>query len=192
MAISLSDSTTAGRAGTERIRYLAVTVIVLVLDQITKYWVAAALQGDGEIVVVRGFMNFSYTENPGIAFGMLNNGNMKWLLIAISVAAIAVVIFYLTRTSPANRILLIALGLLAGGISGNLIDRIRMGRVIDFIEVFYKTYHWPVFNVADAAISVGAALLAIDLFLAPAASRTTAREPGESYTGDPPAAHLND
>jgi len=192
VAISLSDSTTADRAGTERIRYLAVTAIVLVLDQITKYWVAAALQGDGEIVVVPGFMNFSYTENPGIAFGMLNNGNMKWLLVAISVAAIAVVVFYLTRTSPANRVLLIALGLLAGGITGNLIDRIRMGRVIDFIEVFYKTYHWPVFNVADAAISVGAALLAIDLFLAPAASRTTAHEPGESYTGDPPAAHLND
>ena len=78
--------------------------------------------------------------------------------------------------------------LLAGGISGNLIDRIRMGRVIDFIEVFYKSYHWPVFNVADAAISVGAALLAIDLFLAPGTSRTTASEPGESYSGEPPEA----
>jgi len=188
VAISLSDSSTAGRAGTERFRYLAVTAIVLVLDQITKYWVAAALQGDGEIVVVRGLMNLSYTENSGIAFGMLNNGDMKWLLIAISVAAIAVVVFYLTRTSPANRILLVALGLLAGGISGNLIDRIRMGRVIDFIEVFYRSYHWPVFNVADAAISVGAVLLAVDLFLAPGASRTGAAEAGESYSGEPPVA----
>jgi signal peptidase II len=188
VATSVSESMTADRAGSEKFRYLAFTAIVLVLDQITKYWVAAALQGDGEIVLVRGLVNLSYTENPGIAFGMLNSGNMKWLLIAISLAAIIVVIFYLSRTSPGNRILLVALALLAGGISGNLVDRIRMGRVIDFIEVFYRSYHWPVFNVADAAISIGAALLAIDLFLAPSAGRTTAPEPGESYSGEPPVA----
>ena len=62
--------------------YLLITAIVIVIDQITKYWVAAALQEGGDIVLIRGFLNFSYTENPGIAFGMLNSGNVKWLLVS--------------------------------------------------------------------------------------------------------------
>ena len=144
--------------------YLAITAVVIVLDQITKSWVAAVLRDGGDIVLIRGFLNLSYTENPGIAFGMLNDGNVKWLLVGISVVAIAVVIFYLMRTGAYNRLLLVALSLLAGGITGNLIDRIRMGRVIDFIEVYYKTSHFPVFNVADTAITIGAMLLAYDLF----------------------------
>ena len=144
--------------------YLAITAVVIVLDQITKSWVAAVLRDGGDIVLIRGFLNLSYTENPGIAFGMLNDGNVKWLLVGISVVAIAVVIFYLMRTGAHNRLLLVALSFLAGGITGNLIDRIRMGRVIDFIEVYYKTSHFPVFNVADTAITIGAMLLAYDLF----------------------------
>ena len=148
----------------DKLWYLTITAVVVVLDQITKSWVAAALNDGGDIVLIRGFLNFSYTENPGIAFGMLNDGNVKWLLVGISVVAIAVVVFYLMRTGAHNRLLLVALSLLAGGITGNLIDRIRMGRVIDFIEVYYKTSHFPVFNVADTAITIGAMFLAYDLF----------------------------
>ncbi len=148
----------------DKLWYLTITAVVVVLDQMTKSWVAAALREGGDIVLIRGLLNFSYTENPGIAFGMLNDGNVKWLLVTISFVAITVVIFYLMRTSAYNRLLLVALSLLAGGISGNLIDRIRMGRVIDFIEVYYKTSHFPVFNVADTAITIGAIFLAYDLF----------------------------
>ena len=148
----------------DKLWYLTITAVVMVVDQMTKYWVAAALRDGGEIVLIRGLLNFSYTENPGIAFGMLNNGNVKWLLVGVSVVAIAVVVFYLMKTGSHNRLLLVALSLLAGGISGNLVDRVRMGRVIDFIEVYYKTNHFPVFNVADTAITVGALFLAYDLF----------------------------
>ena len=148
----------------DKLWYLTITALVVVLDQLTKSWVAAALRDGGDIVLIRGFLDFSYTENPGIAFGMLNSGNVKWLLVSISFVAITVVIFYLMRTSVSNRLLLVALSLLAGGITGNLIDRIRMGRVIDFIEVYYKNNHFPVFNVADTAITIGALLLAYDLF----------------------------
>jgi signal peptidase II len=98
---------------------------------------------------------------------MLGSGDLKWALVAVSLVAITVVDYYLARTPASNRLLLWSLALLAAGISGNLIDRIRMGRVIDFIEVYYRDFHWPVFNVADSAITIGAALMAIELFLAP-------------------------
>jgi len=160
----VSSSRTISPNSFDRLWYLIITAIVIMVDQMTKYWVAAALQDGGDIVLIRGLLNFSYTENPGIAFGMLNNGNVKWLLVSVSIVAIAVVVFYLMKTDGYNKLLLIALALLAGGISGNLIDRIRMGRVIDFIEIYYRTNHFPVFNIADTAITIGALLLAYDLF----------------------------
>ncbi|HUK89111.1 MAG TPA: signal peptidase II, partial [Blastocatellia bacterium] len=165
--------------------YLLISVAIVVLDQATKYWVSARLQGDADIVVIRGFLNFSYTENQGIAFGMLNNGNMKWLLVTVSMIAIVAVIFYLTRASAANRALIFSLALLAGGICGNLVDRIRMGRVIDFIEVYYGNHQFPVFNAADAAITVGALLLALDLFMTPHHHQTLpVTEPNQPLPGE--------
>lgn len=173
-------------SASDRLWYLLISVVVVVVDQVTKYWVSATLQGDGDIVVIRGFLNFSYTENQGIAFGMLNNGNMKWLLVGVSLVAIAVVIFYLTRTAVSNRALLFSLALLAGGICGNLIDRVRMGRVIDFIEVYYGNHQFPVFNAADSAITIGAVLLALDLFFTPQPQQVPAgaAEANQSYSGE--------
>jgi signal peptidase II len=156
-----------GVSSSYRLWYLLISVVVVVVDQTSKYWVSEKLQGDGDIVLIPGLLNFSYTENQGIAFGMLNNGNMKWLLVTVSLLAIAAVIIYLTRTSARNRALLFSLALLAGGICGNLVDRIRMGRVIDFIQVYYGNHQFPVFNAADSAITIGAVLLALDLFLTP-------------------------
>jgi signal peptidase II len=178
--------TVTDRAWTaERFWYLLVSIVVVAADQVTKYWVSGTLQDNGDIVVIRGLMNFSYTENQGIAFGMLNKGNMKWILVAVSVAAIAIVIFYLARTSTSNRMLLFSLSLLAGGICGNLIDRVRMGRVIDFIEVYHKTRQFPVFNIADTAITIGAALLALDLFRTPQPNQDPASGPSQSYSPEP-------
>ena len=169
---------------TAKMWYLLVTGVVLIIDQFTKYWMSINLREGDEIDVISGFFKFSYTENPGIAFGMLNNGNVKWLLVAISVAAIIVVVFYITRTAVSNRLLLWSLALLAAGISGNLVDRVRMGRVIDFILIYYKDYQWPVFNVADTAITIGAALMAIELFLPPQHERAVPVEPIESPAVD--------
>lgn len=163
-----------------RFSYLMITSAVVILDQLTKYWAAIVLRSGGEVVVMAGLMNFNYTENSGIAFGLLNEGNVKWLLVAVSLAAISVVMFYLMRSEGSGRLLPTALALLAGGISGNLVDRIRMGSVIDFIEVYYRDYRWPVFNVADTAITIGATLLALDLF---ATSRQARAPVGEPETG---------
>jgi signal peptidase II len=155
----------------EKFWYVIVAIAVLALDQLSKYWVSATLKFGADLMVIKGFINLSYTENSGIAFGMLNDSNVKWVLVLISVLAMVMVIFYLMRAPMANRLLLTSLSLLAGGISGNLIDRIRIGRVIDFIEVYYKAFHWPIFNLADAAISIGAVLLALDLLFAPQGGR---------------------
>ncbi|HSB12068.1 MAG TPA: signal peptidase II [Blastocatellia bacterium] len=176
----MSSEVLSPKASTAKLWFFFVTALVMALDQFTKYWVSVKLREGDEIDVIRGFFKFSYTENPGIAFGMLNNGDVKWLLVSISVAAILVVAYYMRRTPVSNTLLLWSLSLLAAGISGNLIDRFRLGRVIDFILIYYKDYQWPVFNIADTAITIGAALMAIELFLSPTAERAPVVEPAES------------
>jgi signal peptidase II len=172
---AVSADTSAGK-----LRYLLVTAVMLAVDQLTKLWAARELLGrDREIDVIPGFFKLSYTENPGIAFGMFNDGDVKWLLVAISAAAITVVIYYMMRTPASNRLLLWSLALLAAGITGNLVDRIRMGRVIDFILLYYKDYQWPVFNVADTVITIGAGLMAIELFISPQPAPVSAATPVE-------------
>jgi len=176
----MSAEVISTKAGSQKLWYLAIAVMVMGFDQFTKYWVSVKLREGDEIDIIRGFFKLSYTENPGIAFGMLNNGNVKWLLVAISVTAIMVVIYYMRRTPISNTLLLWSLALLAAGICGNLIDRFRLGRVIDFLLLYYKDYQWPVFNVADTAITIGAALMAIELFMSPQAERPPVVEPIES------------
>ncbi|MCI0489597.1 MAG: signal peptidase II [Blastocatellia bacterium] len=174
-SVAISEDTSAGK-----LWYMVLTAFVLVFDQFTKYWAAITLSEGDDVHVIRGFLKFSYTENPGIAFGMLGDGSLRWALVAVSVAAIVIVTFYMMRTPPRNSLLLWSLALLAAGICGNLIDRIRLGRVIDFIEAYYGSYHFPVFNVADTAITIGAALMAIELFFAPRAQEATGVEQSES------------
>ena len=181
----MSSEVIAARASTMKMWYLFITALVMSFDQFTKYWVSVKLREGDEIDIIRGFFKLSYTENPGIAFGMLNNGNVKWLLVTVSVAAIMVVVYYMRRTPVSNSLLLWSLTLLAAGICGNLIDRVRLGRVIDFILLYYRDYQWPVFNVADTAITIGAALMAIELFLSPQAERTPIVEPAEAPNVDP-------
>ena len=176
----MSSEVISTKTSTMKVWYLLFATLVMLFDQFTKYWVSMKLREGDEIEIIRGFFKFSYTENPGIAFGMLNNGNVKWLLVAISVAAIMVVVYYMRRTPISNTLLLWSLALLAAGICGNLIDRVRLGRVIDFILLYYRDYQWPVFNIADTAITIGAALMAIELFLAPQAERPTAVDPAEA------------
>jgi len=172
---AITESASAGK-----FRYLIITAVVIALDQITKYAVSVRMQEGDEIEVIRNFFAISYTKNPGIAFGMLNNGDVRWLLVTISVVAVMVVLYYMMRAPASNRLLLWSLALLSAGICGNLIDRVRIGRVIDFILVHYKDYQWPVFNVADTAITIGAAMMAIELFLTPQPDKATVAELGES------------
>jgi signal peptidase II len=135
------------------------------VDQVTKAWAVRALRFGEQHTVIRGFLDFVYTENTGIAFGQLQEGGSfgRWLLVVLAGIALIAVNYYFLRTPRNDDRVLGACALLLAGIAGNLTDRVRLGYVIDFIVVHIGPYHWPTFNVADASICLGAALLAFDL-----------------------------
>jgi signal peptidase II len=149
-----------------RVAYLVAALAVFMADQATKAWAVRRLRF-GETVKAGGFVQFAYAENPGIAFGRLQEGGEfgRWMLAALAALAIIGLLLYFFRTRRTDDRILGAIALLLAGVGGNLIDRVRLGHVIDFIEVFIGSYRWPTFNVADAAICTGAALLALDLIL---------------------------
>jgi signal peptidase II len=148
-----------------RAAYLLASVGIYLVDQASKAWAVRALRSDNEYTVVKGFLDFIYTENPGIAFGQLQEGGSfgRWFFVALAGAAAVGVFVYFVRTPRNDDRLLGACALLLAGIAGNLTDRARFGYVIDFIALHAGSWHWPTFNVADASITVGALLLAYDL-----------------------------
>jgi len=150
----------AWRAG-----YLLAAFGIYMADQASKAWAVRLLRFGDERVVIPGFLQFIYTENPGIAFGQLQEGGSfaRWFFVVLAVLAAAAVLYYFLRTPRNDDRVLGACALLLAGISGNLTDRVRLGYVIDFIVLHAGNYHWPTFNVADASITVGALLLAYDL-----------------------------
>ena len=150
----------AWRAG-----YLLAAFGLYMADQASKAWAVKALRFGEERVVIRGFLQFIYTENPGIAFGQLQEGGSfgRWFFVVLAVLAAVAVFYYFLRTPRNDDRVLGACALLLAGIVGNLTDRARLGYVIDFIVLHAHSYHWPTFNVADACITIGALLLAYDL-----------------------------
>ena len=150
----------AWRAG-----YLLAALGIYLTDQASKAWAVRALRFGDERVIIPGFFQFIYTENPGIAFGQLQEGGSfgRWFFVVLAALAASAVFYYFLRTPRDDDRVLGACALLLAGISGNLTDRIRLGYVIDFIVVHAGNYHWPTFNVADASITVGALLLAYDM-----------------------------
>lgn len=146
--------------------------VSLLVDQVTKQWARTALgpEGSGKMRSVIGkALTFHYAENPGIAFSMFRDlRGGRFVLAALAVAALVMVIRYLKGTDPAHRRLHIALGLIAGGAVGNLIDRLLYARVVDFILVDLDVWPldpWPVFNVADIVLVVGVGLIALDVLV---------------------------
>jgi len=144
---------------------LALAAVVLLLDQATKYWAERALTLYAPIEVT-GFFNLTLVYNPGAAFSFLSaaGGWQRWLLSGIAVAVGALILFWLTRVPRQAWLSVASLGLILGGALGNLADRIRLGKVVDFLDFHYAGLHWPAFNVADAAITVGAVCLIIATF----------------------------
>ena len=150
-----------------RAGYLLAAFGIYMVDQSSKAWAVRALRYGQDKQLISGFLDFIYTENPGIAFGQLQEGGSfgRWFFVVLAtVAAIAVFYFFLRTPRNDDRVLG-ACGLLLAGILGNLTDRARLGYVIDFIVVHAGSYHWPTFNVADASITLGAILLAYDLII---------------------------
>jgi signal peptidase II len=140
--------------------------IVLLLDQFTKYIVDTHIRRHEIIPVIPGFFNLTNVRNPGAAFGILSGVPGIWRSVFfITVTLVAVVVLAVLIRKTHERLLVAAFSLIAGGAVGNVIDRIRFGEVVDFIQWYVKSYYWPSFNVADSAISVGVALLAVDMLL---------------------------
>jgi signal peptidase II len=141
---------------------------IVAADQLTKLWALAWLDPARSIPVVPGFFDLTLVLNPGVAFGMLGGvpAGWRWIVTVVSGAALLLLVSLARRLVPAGgRLPSIALGLVFGGALGNLIDRWRLGAVVDFIDVHWRGYHWPAFNVADSAITVGVVLLASELLL---------------------------
>lgn len=140
----------------------AAGVLLAVADQLSKEYIRRTLDvGDG-FAVIPGWFNIVHVTNRGAVFGLLNNPGSSWqtwMFAAASALAVGLIIALLRdKTQPATYRL--ALGMILGGAVGNLVDRLLLGHVTDFLDVYYNSYHWPAFNVADAALVVGAALLA--------------------------------
>jgi signal peptidase II len=152
------------------IQVLALGGGVVALDQLTKAVVLSHLAPGTHVDVVEGFVTLTLVMNPGLAFGLLGNvpSGWRWLVAALSIAALVVLARVALRVLPGgSRLDRVAIGLIFGGAIGNLIDRMRFGAVVDFVDLHVRGYHWPAFNVADSAITVGVLLLALRLLLRP-------------------------
>jgi signal peptidase II len=146
--------------------YLLVALIVVVLDRCSKHLVAQRISLYRHIQIIPGFFSLTHTENTGAAFSLFADSTGPWktgLLIGFSVIALVVVSILLWKNHHAHMATGIGLSLIMGGALGNLWDRVVSGRVVDFLLFYVKRYQWPVFNLADSAIVVGAGLLVLEI-----------------------------
>jgi signal peptidase II len=158
--------------------YLAAAGAVFIIDQMTKAWAVRRLRFGDVREIIPNFLNFAYAENPGVAFSFFNDhGDAgRWGLSAVAIIAAALVLYYFWRIPRSDDRVLGALALLLAGIVGNVTDRMRLGFVVDFIDVQFGSWHYPTFNVADMAICIGAGLLILDIIF----SRKKKEEPAKA------------
>ncbi|WP_133129765.1 signal peptidase II [Legionella yabuuchiae] len=144
--------------------WFLVSLVVVFFDQLSKYWATTHLS-PYEPHPLFPMINFTLAYNTGAAFSFLSGagGWHQWFFFGFSLVMSLVLIVWIIRTAPSSYLLLLALSLILGGALGNLVDRFTLGHVVDFIDVYYKSYHWPVFNLADSAICLGAIILLYDL-----------------------------
>ena len=147
------------------LRWLWLSFIIILLDQASKQLVENSLLVF-ESVSLLPFLNLTLVYNEGAAFSFLSDqgGWQRWLFVLLAGAVTLVLLFWLRRLRNTELWLAVALSLIIGGAVGNLLDRLLFGHVIDFIDIYYRQWHWPAFNVADSAISVGVVLILIDGF----------------------------
>ena len=151
---------------TARSLHLLIALLVVLLDRWTKRLAAARIAMYAHIQVIPGFFRLTHTENTGAAFSLFADSPSHWktaMLIGFSVVAMLVVSVLLWKQSHAVTITGVALSLILGGAVGNLWDRVASGKVVDFLLFYVKQYQWPVFNLADSAIVLGASLLVIEI-----------------------------
>jgi signal peptidase II len=157
------------RGGTVNRKYIILSLalfIILLLDQVTKLFIASSYNLYESSAVIPGLFNITYIRNPGAAFGFLAGADPAFrsiFFIAVSVAAVVFIALVFRKVRQEEKVAVLGLSLILGGALGNMIDRIRLGEVIDFLDVYVGSYHWPAFNMADSAISIGAFLLILEI-----------------------------
>ena len=143
-------------------------LVIVIVDQISKLAVMNSLRIHESVSVIAGFFNLVHVRNRGMAFGFLNRPDINfgfYLLVAASFVAIVFLLIWFIKLKESDPLTVLALSLILGGAVGNLIDRLRFREVVDFLDFYVGDYHWPAFNVADSAITVGAILIGITIFL---------------------------
>ncbi len=145
-----------------------IIIMVVALDQATKVWIAKTFTLFESREVIPGLFNLTYLTNSGAAFGFLNGQHGIWrqvFFVATALIALLVMIIALRRLRGQSRAVSWAVALIAGGAAGNLIDRLRQGAVVDFLDFYYHAHHWPAFNLADSAITIGVTILILEQFI---------------------------
>lgn len=145
----------------KRLTFL-ICVIILSLDRISKFIVQQTLYEGESIPVLRDIFSLSYIKNEGIAFGLFANHPGQWLVMT-GILTIGIILVLLWRLKTVNLWITLAFGLILGGAMGNLWDRICLGGVVDFIDIGYKNYRWPAFNLADSMICIGVFMLIVTI-----------------------------
>lgn len=144
---------------------LLLTPLVLAIDQLTKLQIDRSMKLYQSIPVIDGLFSITYLRNKGAAFSFLADASWRLpFFILVSIIAVVAILVALGKLRDDQHLASSSLTLILSGAVGNLIDRVRLGEVIDFLDVYWRNHHWPAFNVADSAICVGVALLAIDMF----------------------------
>jgi len=145
------------------LKWLWITVVIIILDQLTKYLASDMLILHEPVEIIPLF-NLTLAHNTGAAFSFLSDasGWQRWFFIILALTVSAVVLFWIRGLSQKATVTAISLALILGGALGNVWDRIHLGYVVDFIDVYYDQWHWPAFNVADSSITIGTILLIID------------------------------
>ena len=151
-----------------RLLYALMAVALIALDRVTKLAVSENMQLYDSTAVIGGFFNLVHTRNTGIAFSMLADSQpfvKDYIIPAFSTVALGFIVYLFCRTGHTGARTLTGLSLIVAGAAGNLYDRFAYGYVVDFLDFYVASYHWPAFNVADSCITIGAGLLLLDSFL---------------------------
>jgi signal peptidase II len=152
-------------------KYFAITVVVITaLDQITKALILQHFQLHDSVSLIPGFFNLTHIRNPGGAFGVLAGGGSdlrNWLFLGAGTIALGMILYFLHATADRDRLMRFTLALIFGGAIGNIIDRLRFGEVVDFLDFYVGQLHWPAFNVADSAITIGIFLFVYHIITKP-------------------------
>ena len=147
------------------LKWLGLSLLVVILDQVSKSAITGSMHLF-ESIPIMPFFKLTYVHNTGAAFSFLSEagGWQRWFFAALALVISGIIAVWLARLKHHETLLAVALSLVLGGAIGNLIDRLVYGYVIDFLDVYYQTWHWPAFNIADSAITLGVILMLVESF----------------------------